>query len=324
MVSLKGTKWGSVFCASGARGFYGEGYWFHKLWAPFGLDYSGSHFVTKTTTFDVRPGNMELEGDASPRKWLPDCIVVRPCKGVVLNAVGLSGPGSLSLMRRWAYMMDEDPKLRMFVSFMSVAPTRPERTLETQEFTRYFQDLVNKYGKERFGVQINFSCPNVGLDPKELTSEIHEQLDALMPLHISCLAKFSVTSDVGTITRAVDDHPFCDGIVVSNTIPWGKLPDRIPWKELFGSDESPLKKYGGGGLSGAPLAPLVREWIISARNTGFNKFIIAGGGLLSVDDVRSAFDVGADGVELGSVSILRPWRVQSMIEYANMRSGGSL
>jgi len=47
---LRGIEFGNVFNASGARGFFGEGYVYHRLWRPFGLSYDGSTFVAKTTT----------------------------------------------------------------------------------------------------------------------------------------------------------------------------------------------------------------------------------------------------------------------------------
>ncbi len=112
-------------------------------------------------------------------------------------------------------------------------------------------------------------------------------------------------------------HSGCAGIICSNTIPWGQLPDQIDWKGLFGSPTSPLADLGGGGLSGAPLLPIVAAWITEARTMGVTVPIVGGGGILSAGDVDVMHKAGATAIELGSVSILRPWRVASIIRRAH-------
>ena len=87
---LQGIDFGPVWCASGARGWFGEGYWFHKL-IP-GLDFSNSTFVSKTTTLNARKGNMLLNERGEAKERFPKCVVVNLRKGIVLNSVGLSGP----------------------------------------------------------------------------------------------------------------------------------------------------------------------------------------------------------------------------------------
>ena len=57
-----------VLCASGTRGFFGEGYWFHR-WIPVlekGL--SETALVTKTATLCPRTGNMPLNDDYAPEE----------------------------------------------------------------------------------------------------------------------------------------------------------------------------------------------------------------------------------------------------------------
>jgi hypothetical protein len=129
---LRGQNWPNVYNASGARGFSGEGYPFHKPWRPFGLDYTGSCFVAKTTTLEPRLGNMPLDENLRPRELLPKCIVVKLIQGVVLNAVGLSGPGLSALLARWlASPRQSEP---WTVSFMPVAKTALERIEEAAKF----------------------------------------------------------------------------------------------------------------------------------------------------------------------------------------------
>ena len=108
-------------------------------------------------------------------------------------------------------------------------------------------------------------------------------------------------------------------MLVSNTVPWGALKDKIDWKGLFGSDVSPLQARVGmdGGLSGRPLLKLTIDWVQEAIAMNFPVPIAAGGGILGPrDGVRMAMS-GAKAVCIGSMSMLRPWRVQKTIDACN-------
>ena len=315
---LRNIDFGHVFNSSGARGFHGEGYWFHK-WVP-GLNYEGSTFVAKTTTLRPRKGNMPLGPDGSPIDLFPDCIVVKMAAGVTLNSVGLSGPGAEPLLTRWRKEAPNDP---FVVSFMSVATTSKERLQEAKEFFGQFATFLRTKGNRpipgrNVGLQINFSCPNVGLNTTHLLDEVTATLDESQKLDVATMVKLNALVSVEA-AHLMTAHAGCDAIVMSNTIPWGQLPDRIDWKGLFGSETSPIAKYGGGGLSGRPLLPIVTDWIRKARTMGINKPIVGGGGILSKEDAGRMLDAGASAIELGSVSILRPWRVQGIIRYVNAR-----
>jgi dihydroorotate dehydrogenase (NAD+) catalytic subunit len=76
---------------------------------------------------------------------------------------------------------------------------------------------------------------------------------------------------------------------------------------------SPLARFGGGGLSGAPIFPLVRDWVEAAARRQFPVPIVAGGGIMAADDAVALLRAGAAAVELGSVAIVRPWRVAGII-----------
>ncbi|MBX4199900.1 hypothetical protein KW790_00345 [Candidatus Parcubacteria bacterium] len=302
---LRDVEYGRVLGASGVQGFFGEGYWFHHL--PFGPDFQGATFVAKTTTLLPRPGNMPLRSDFTPRERLPKCIVVKPWKGVALNAVGLSGPGARALFEtgRWQARTDS-----FFISFMSVASSASERKTELRQFVRMFSDYLPGFAGN-VGLQINYSCPNVGLHVEELTEEVMSGLEIAATLDIPLMPKFNVVLPV-EIAANVSEHPACDALCVSNTIPWGQLPRLINWKELFGSEESPLQSLGGGGLSGRPLLPILLDWLTRATRAGIVKPINAGGGILSKEEAHQVIS-RVDSIFLGSVAFLRPWRVQSII-----------
>lgn len=315
---LRGIDFGYALNASGARGFWGEGYWFHSLWKSWGLDYDGAAFVSKTTTLARRAGNMPLVDAIRPRELIPRCIVVKPWKAVVLNAVGLSGPGAAHILQRWSSAPGTLPRGPKMLSFMAVADTSFARREEFRHFVVLLLAHVpigHPLRKDGLGLQLNVSCPNVGVDHRRIVAETYDMLDEAARLRMPVLVKVAATMPV-EVAQVIAEHPQCDGLICSNTIPWGQLPDRIDWKGLFGSETSPLAEFGGGGLSGRPLLPIVADWISGARRSGIKKPIVGGGGVLCADDVDPIVRAGADAIEIGSAAILRPWRIASIIHRA--------
>ncbi len=131
-----------------------------------------------------------------------------------------------------------------------------------------------------------------------------------------CLVKVSADTSPAIAAR-IAEHERCDGLVISNAIKFGLLPDKIDWKALFGSATvSPLASLGAGGLSGAPLLPLVEAWVKAIRCLGMTKHINAGGGILHPRDVARLLDAGADSVFLGIIAMMRPWRMRGCIRTA--------
>jgi dihydroorotate dehydrogenase len=320
-VKLLGIEFGRVFCAAGARNFHGDknAYWFHRYLRPFGLDWRGSTFVAKTTTLEARAGNLPLGGRSgtTPRERFPQCIKVNWRAGAVLNAVGLSGPGLEALLADGRWQARREP---FVVSFAAVGPHAYGRSQEVRDFASILAVArLRQQFRLPIAVELNSSCPNVGHDSAEIAGEVRGWLADVrgwMP-RVPLIPKINALVPVA-VARSIAEHPACDAVVVSNTIPWGALPDRIDWRGLFG-EVSPLAHLGGGGLSGAPLLPIVADWVAGARKEGFPKPLIAGGGILSVADAHRMIDAGADAIELGSVAILRPWRVRGVIRFADYR-----
>ncbi|MBF0465600.1 MAG: hypothetical protein HQK88_02560 [Nitrospirae bacterium] len=309
---LRGINFGSVFVASGALNFFGEGWRFHRFFKMlFGLNLSGVTFVSKTTTIDYRKGNMELDANFQPKSLLPDCIRVYPVKGVVLNSVGLSGPGAEHLFSQKLWQKRNNPFL---ISFMAVAETKEERVEEAKRFARILtRELPNFHAK--IGLELNISCPNTSHDTSKLIDDALDQLEAFSNLGVPVVLKINALTPLDAVIR-ITGSGLCDAITVSNTIPWGQLPEKIDWAGIFGKLESPLKHLGGGGLSGYPLLPVVASWISEAKKSGLTVPIIGGGGILKEADVNFLHQHGADAIALGSVVILRPWKVVGIIKRA--------
>ncbi len=317
---LRDIEFGNVFNASGARNFFGDGYWFHHVWRPFGLDYADSTFIAKTTTLESRAGNMPLvHGTTEPVDLVPRCIVVKPFRGVVLNNVGLSGPGAEALLLDGQWQKRTEP---FMISFMSVKSSVTERLEDLRGFVALLKSRLSSF-RAPIALQMNFSCPNVGLHRNDLRDEAYEAIAiAHKLLPIPLIPKFGFMEKPDEIEDIVDvaRHPACDAIALINTIPFGEFPHLIDWRRLFGSLESPLAAFGGGGgLSGTPLLPLMTRMVAMTRAAGITKPILAGGGILSRDDACLVISAGASAIELGCVSILRPWRVSGIIRFANER-----
>ena len=232
----------------------------------------------------------------------------------MLNAVGLSNPGLCALLETGQWQRRTKPFL---ISLTSLAKTREERYREFQfmmEQLRSVKDFSAPYG-----VQLNLSCPNTeGAAPNEMVQESEDILTIMGNLGVPLMAKYSIASvSIEALVR-LDRHPACDAVCVSNTIPFGWW--QMDWKKAWGSETSPLEKYGGGGLSGAPLSLIVPGWISRLRKAGFTKPINGGGGILHPNDVSTFHMSGASSIFIGSVAVLRPWQIQKIVDRANALS----
>ncbi len=309
---LRGIDFGTVCGASGVEGFFGEGYSWHRFGKLLGLDFTGMTFVGKTVTWHAREGNMD-------HRLVPRCIIAKPFRRepVALNVVGLTNNGAPWYFQQGKWQARRGP---FMLSFMSLAGSRGERLGELQSFVALLQQELPRF-RAPIALQVNVSCPNTGhawQDQDEMVKEAILYLDLLTTLEIPILLKVSLELDVAHAMK-LHSHPALDGICTSNTIPWRHMSDRIDWDRHFGPDPvSPLAHRGfmAGGLSGAPLFPLVLEWVKAARQAGFNKAINAGGGILRPQDATDLLDVGADSVFIGSLAFLRPWRVATTIRAA--------
>lgn len=311
---LGGVDYGSAWCASGARNFSGEG-WPHHGWLDaLGLapDFSDSTLVAKTTTVDARDGNLPLDG-TSPREVRPRCIKINLRRAAVLNAVGLSGPGIAALMDDGRWRAISSP---FVISFMAVGRGRAGRLAEASRFASAISGGRATF-LAPFAIQVNFSCPNIGLDPSHLVGEVGATLDAISEIlpSVPLIPKLNIMVPPA-VAGEIGMHPRCHAICASNTIPWGSFPDRVDWARLFG-ETSPLAEFGGGGLSGAPLTPLVRAWVGDYLSRPHAAPLVAGGGVMTAADAVALLDMGASAVEVGSVSIVRPWRVRSIVDAIN-------
>jgi dihydroorotate dehydrogenase len=295
---------GPVWGASGVQGFFGEGYWFHRISRPW---FGGTVFVAKTTTLLARAGNTPLRDDGiTPREWFPRSVRVYFMRGSMLNSWGLSGPGAEELLNWGEWQLRTQP---FMISFMSTDSSEHTRLRELEAFVNLLYRHLPSF-QTKLGLQINLSCPNVGLDPSALVGEALTSLDIASQLDIPLIPKINALVPADVVAEMAR-HPGCAAICTSNTIPWGSCQEYIPW-EKFGH-ESPLKHLGGGGLSGKYLLRAVLPQIREIRRLCPDLHINACGGIMSAADVDRVHLAGASSISIGTVATLRPWRTRRVI-----------
>lgn len=300
----------------------GQGWPFHKKFKKWFKGFRGFEkaiFTAKTTTIDQRDGHLPLDEDLQPKEKIPECLYVTWLtwlRGFMLNSVGLSGPGAHRLLKKGMWQKITDP---FIISFMPVKDNPEEYSDEMRRFVDLLKEFLPRFGT-KIALEINLSCPNTGRDTKKLINKAAGLLGIARELGIPLILKVNVLIGPETVKNIVDQG-LCDAITVSNTIPYGEAADKINWRWLFFSKISPLykknPKFGGGGLSGKPLLKPTADWIKRARACGIKIQIIAGGGVLSKRDIRILAKAGASAIFISSVLLLRPWRVNGLIDYAN-------
>jgi len=323
---IKDVRLFPAFVQSGTLNHDGKGYPYHRYLKrafPKKFDFRGANDVGKTSTFASRKGNLPLDDDLQPTERLPRCIYVNPLKQVALNCVSLSGPGLIDITQRGIYQQKTEANI---MSVMAADGETPAEKLEEIDNIGRVLKMAAPEFRASFGVENNILCPNTGLDIARITKKevvlAHETIEQgrLLRFHLGDAVpiglKVTPMMTVRTV-KIIQDSGVYDYLMLSNTIPWLELPDLIDWKKLFGSEISPLNNRGfkqPGGLSGWPLLPIVEMWIREARAYGITMIIIAGGGILYPDDINRLDLAGADAYSIGSVTFLRPWNVQPIIQ----------
>lgn len=308
------TTFGPVWDAAGVRGFYGSGYRFHQYLGPLKPNFQGSCFVAKTSTCLERLGNTPFDENFETRELFPRSVYVSPwsfIQGYTLNAWGLSGPGLEALFRKAIWQLLEEP---FMLSFMPAPGSQAEQLTEVEEAVAIYSHYLPGF-QSKVALQLNLSCPNTETDTAQLVKEAHRFLDIMSALKVPIIPKVSVDMNLQAVAE-IADHPACAGLCLSNAVKFGKLPNKLNWNKLYGKT-SPLASMGGGGLSGAPLLPLTAEYVTRLRGLGVTKHINAGGGILCKSDVDIMANAGANSIFLGSMAMLRPWRVQETIRHAH-------
>jgi len=182
-MKIKGIEFTNCFLASGSLNFFGDGWWYdrvYKIIFPSFKVIDNNTFVAKTTTLNYREGFMPLNKKFRPKSLWPECIKINFVKGIVFNAVGLSGPGAKALLDTGRWQEIDKPFL---ISFMAVGNTKEERIREVEEFVKMLSEYLPGF-KSKIVLQINISCPNTKHHTADLAGEALEILQIASVLNI--------------------------------------------------------------------------------------------------------------------------------------------
>ena len=242
-MKIKGIEF-RVNAASGALGWGGEGYWYHKLFGflfpSFKKIMAKINFVAKTTTWAENKGNLPLDKKYEPKELFPRCIKTYPIQGMTLNAVSLSGPGFQALLSAGKFQNVKRDALG--ISFMPIGNTIEDMLWETRCFKNKLIEALHD-GTYHFynfqspiWVQINQSCPNTVRSDGQIITHMKEILGMLQSLRkthnlvLDLKVNFLVSNE---LIADICKNDLCDIITISNTIKFGSQDCSIRWKRLF-------------------------------------------------------------------------------------------
>ena len=317
MLELCGINFGNVLVASGGGNFFRQQpWWFRRVFELIiGVSAKGATHIAKTSTLLPRSGNMPLNTRLQPVEWFPECIKIYPFMRAVLNAVGLSGPGLEYLLKTCLWQEMTRP---FFISLMAVGASIEERLKEMRAMALLL--VIHKHEfRAKFGIEMNGSRPNTEHCPNLFVDELVRQAEQLQMVGVPVVIKLNALTSMKAVAGIVKSG-ICDGISLSNTIPFGQLPEWIPWTKLFKEGKSPLAKFGGGGYSGWYLLFIVADFLRRMEEAGIRIPVVAGGGILYPHDVNflcAASPNNLKAVVYGSVRLLRPWNEKHIVKRAN-------
>jgi dihydroorotate dehydrogenase (NAD+) catalytic subunit len=291
MITLRNGLSFSCIAASGARGWSGndEGHGYARAWKwPFSWCWPDIPVVAKTVTAHPREGNYN--------PWMP-WRCVRLVRGGLVNAVGLSNPGIEAWVRDW-WPRAANRGVPVFASIMPVDDGE----------AYWMASVLADHCAGLAGVEINLSCPNVEhrfTDATTVISRIVREVKLVTKLPV--IVKLAWQDDFIGICKALEEQPehhCADAFHLINTVPWATAKDGL----------SPLAHLGGGGVSGWPLDHFSLLALSMAKANFIQTPIISGGGIMSAAQAVHRLTLGAGAVSLGSVYLLRPWRVNGIIK----------
>ncbi len=273
MIRLSNGHSFSYLAASGALAYDGKGWpWEQPLrWTGF-LDPRLFTVITKTLTYAPRRGYF---------RWYAPWRTVRLLKDGTVNAIGLTNPG----FRWWCGRIGataDHKKIPLIVSIRS--ENLDELSEMATELSRF--DIV--------GFELNVSCPNSKIermaDPAFVKSACHAIKNAAPNTPLAL--KLAVVPTLAEIVKVAEE--FVEFFDINS----------VPWSDIFSNRESPLKRYGGGGVSGK--AAQAHTWRLYEQISSLTTRPVVVPSMWTLDDVRTMESRGAPGFSFGSVFLRYP------------------
>ncbi len=259
--------------ASGALAYDGRGWpweWPFR-WVKL-LEPQLFTIVTKTLTYLPRVGNL---------RWSHPWSCVKLLKSGVVNAIGLTNPGY-----RWWINQIAPHYNKKYSLIVSITEDDPQKLLE---MVRAFEKIPIQ------GLELNASCPNTH---QELHQNVEKVVESVKLMKQSSphpiLLKLSVNQDYLMIAKKTES--FAEALSINS----------VPWSYAFPEQESPLKAFGGGGVSGKTAQ--IYTWKMVKELSSAVKTPVIGPSIWEYEDMQKVRNLGAQAVSFGSVFMRYPWR----------------
>lgn len=273
MIKLSNGHIFEYMAASGALGFDGRGWWWEKPLKYINL-FDASLFTPVTKTLTLRP----IEGNV---RWYNPFQCVRFIRGGVVNAVGLSNPGIDWWLKKIGPTINSD-KTFLIVSILG----EPRELLEMAK-------RLNDFNLA--GIEINASCPNTKTDILRNATKIIASCEIVKKnSRHPIILKMSVAHNRKLIVKMVED--IIEAIAINS----------VPWKRIFPDNQSPLEKFGGGGVSGKVAQPFT--WGLVKSIAESTSIPVIGPSIWNFNDIDKVRSIGAEAISFGSVFLCYPWR----------------
>lgn len=266
--------------ASGALAFDGRGWpWERPLrWVGL-LKPELFTIVTKSLTLKPCRGNL---------RWWNPFRCVRLIRAGTVNAVGLTNPGI-----EW-WMRQVYPRI-VQSGWGFVVSISGENLQEYVEIVIRLKQKVAATFCSVKAIEINASCPNSPGELQQNTQAVVDTAKALKKISPwPLILKLSYAHDYVAIAKALE----C--VVEAISI------NSVPWSVVFSDQSSPLKKFGGGAVSGKRVQEFTWKMVAAlARET---KIPVIGASVWNYEDIQKLFDLGAKAIAFGSIFLRYPWR----------------
>ena len=266
------------------------------IWAGLLRPEEFSAVITETMTLDPWEGNF--------RPWAP-WRVLRPIFTRAdwwrpwsyfteypdwVNAFGLTNSGLESWIGR-IY-----PRLS-HLSYPVIPSVHLDSEAEACRAARRLNCLTLK------AVHLDVSYPNVSAKSWQETVGICSTAAERSRHPLIIKLGYDPDGDYIRIAEAVDGLEMVQALQAINTVPHGIV---------FPNRTSPLRRLGGGGVSGPSIRLYTDEAISSLKKAGVKTPLLASGGLYGIRDLSALMRSGADAFALGTL-FFYPWRPNRLV-----------
>ncbi len=224
-------------------------------------------YTLKTITYKKKDGNKP------PRLY---CT-----QNYMINRIGLENPGIFEFIDE----LERGNFDELFKNFKVVLSLGADSAQEYVEVTRAIKPYLDRF----VAVEYNFSCPNVEHGGLSIIADIEKWKNVLKEIRnltdSFIVAKLGIEGHFIEHSAKIVEQMRWNGITAINTI-----------RGLAFTSEGFIL----GGLSGPILKPIALRNVYEIRKACPDIYIIASGGIYSLEDAKQFLNVGANAISVGT------------------------